>query len=78
MKNGKLNRCFGIVCSSNGMVLGSIEFRGEETSNLLALLQMSREIRVIDCSQKGASKCPDEWRDELEAERTDTPGMAST
>ncbi len=78
MSKGTLVRVFGLVYSSSGMALGSIEFRGAETSNLLALLQMSREIRVIDCSQGRQLKWLDEdgWREA--ADKTATHGTAST
>ncbi len=47
---GALSRVFGIVFSSTGQACGTIEFRGSTTSNLLALLQMSPSLRVVDCS----------------------------
>ncbi len=79
LRDGVLVRVYGTVYSSNGMAQGSIEFHGAETSNLLALLQMSREIRVIDCSQKERKECLDEdaWRDAPE-ERIATHGTDST
>ncbi len=47
---GQLTRVWGLVYSSKGTAVGSIEFRGEQTSSLLALLQMSESVTVVDCS----------------------------
>ncbi len=39
-----------VLSSTQSGVVGSIEFHGPETSSLLALLQMSSGVTVIDCS----------------------------
>ncbi len=47
---GRLTRVFAHVCSESSGVVGSIEFRGRETSSVLAMLCMSSNLEVVDCT----------------------------
>ncbi len=58
-QNGMLVAAYLHVCSStDGLVRGSIDMRGSETSNLLALLSMCSGVSVVDCSHP-ATRQPD-------------------